>query len=172
MFVSIGNTGQLNLLLFSQSPVKPVPKSTPTCEYYDNGDHFCVTCCKTSSTLSEHLNHLHSSKHKQVSYLNHTIDSLSSQTFSRKCASVILKALRCIRYDQSALLPPYFLSETMRLRQLYNDMHGLPLTQIRVTSRPQLFICLVFDELNIQGVHKVFKQFKKFIDITTDVGNV
>ena len=25
---------------------------------------------------------------------------------------------------------------------------------------------------NIQGVHKVFRQFKKFIDITTDVGNV
>ena len=26
--------------------------------------------------------------------------------------------------------------------------------------------------LKIQGVHKVFRQFKKFIDITTDVGNV
>ena len=26
--------------------------------------------------------------------------------------------------------------------------------------------------LEIQGVHKVFRQFKKFIDITTDVGNV
>ena len=25
---------------------------------------------------------------------------------------------------------------------------------------------------NIQGIHKVFTQFKKFIDITTDVGNV
>ena len=26
--------------------------------------------------------------------------------------------------------------------------------------------------LDIQGVHKVFRQFKKFIDSTTDVGNV
>ena len=26
--------------------------------------------------------------------------------------------------------------------------------------------------IKIQGVHKVFKQFKRFIDITTDVGNI
>ena len=26
--------------------------------------------------------------------------------------------------------------------------------------------------MTVQGVHKVFRQFKKFIDITTDVGNV
>ena len=34
------------------------------------------------------------------------------------------------------------------------------------------YFYLVKSVCDIQGVHKVFRQFKKFIDITTDIGNV